>query len=81
MRKRNFADGGEVDNPNSGTIWNSIIGAIPSALQGVAGIVGATKDPGNTNVYYGQKNNTGTYIAIGGGILVVIIILVFALKK
>ena len=84
MKKKRFLDGGEaVTNANSGTIWSSVINALPDTLKGVADIIGLSKGtvPGTT-VYYGDSSkNTGTYIAIGGVALVIIIIMVIALRK
>ena len=85
MKRKNFADGGaNIDNVNSGGIWDSAINALPGTLKGIADIIGLSKGtiPGTT-VYYGDqnKNNTGMYVAIGGVALVVILIMVLALRK
>lgn len=69
----------------SNGIWNTLLSNAGGIFSGIGDVVGSFTGKGGDTVnnYNEQKktNNSGTYLAIGGIALVVILILVFALKK
>lgn len=91
MRQKNYIDESVILNTNgqnakagSNGIWESILNGAGSVLSGVAGIIGSAKGTHpDTNIYYTNPDNnmTGTYIAVGGGLLLVVIVLIMVFRK
>lgn len=69
--------------PSKNGIWQTIFGKIPDILHGAADLTDSIK--GNPNYYVvdggNRQDRSGTYLAVGGVVLVIIVILVFALRK
>ncbi|MDL2309028.1 hypothetical protein LJC53_05545 [Bacteroidales bacterium OttesenSCG-928-C03] len=80
MEKEELLTSGTKEGSN-GVWWQSLISNADGIFGGIGSIVQSAT--GNyPDVYYVEKeDNTGKYLAIGGVVLVVLIVLIFLLKK
>lgn len=80
MEKEELITNGVKEGSN-GMWWQSLISNAGGIFGGAASIVQAATGNYPDNYYIEQKDNTGKYLAIGGVVLVVVIVLIFLLKK
>jgi hypothetical protein len=65
----------------SNGIWQSLISNAGSILGGISSVVQAGTGKYPDTYIIEEKDNTGKYLAIGGAVIVLVVILVMVFKK
>ncbi len=86
-KKKNYAEEAAVNSAKDNTgLINTIVTGAGGVLSGIANMIGSIKGTNpDTNIYYSNpdsgNNKTGLYVAIGGVVVVLVVVMVFAFKK